>query len=238
MGLFSGIVNAVKKVASPLVSGVFGLAGGAMDNSAAADAMAANVAYQREFAKHGIRWRVADAEAAGLHPLAAVGAQTHSFSPSYVEGGGGMGDAISRVGSSIANAMYKSDMEKLQESLLKAQINDQTLDTSIKSSEYASQQALRRMIPGMPFGAHSGNVIPMFQSVMRPDGTLSLVPSDEYGQIMENYPPEMIKYLPHDVDNTVNNQGRSGFSRYLKFSPYGKAAGWVADKYNDYYGRR
>ena len=37
---------------------------------------------QKEFAKHGIRWRVEDAKAAGLHPLAALGAVGASFTPS------------------------------------------------------------------------------------------------------------------------------------------------------------
>lgn len=36
---------------------------------------------QREFAQHGIRWKVDDARAAGLHPLAALGAQTSSYYP-------------------------------------------------------------------------------------------------------------------------------------------------------------
>ena len=31
---------------------------------------------QKEFAQNGIRWKVADAKAAGIHPLAALGAQT------------------------------------------------------------------------------------------------------------------------------------------------------------------
>lgn len=39
-----------------------------------------NIANQKEFAQQGIRWKVADAQAAGLHPLAALGAQTSSFS--------------------------------------------------------------------------------------------------------------------------------------------------------------
>lgn len=43
-----------------------------------------NAALQREFAQHGISWKVADAKRAGLHPLAALGTQTASASPSYV----------------------------------------------------------------------------------------------------------------------------------------------------------
>lgn len=42
-----------------------------------------NIALQREFAQMGIRWRVADAQAAGIHPLAALGASSASFSPSF-----------------------------------------------------------------------------------------------------------------------------------------------------------
>lgn len=41
----------------------------------------ANLDQQREFAQAGIRWKVRDAIEAGLHPLAALGAQTSSFAP-------------------------------------------------------------------------------------------------------------------------------------------------------------
>lgn len=41
----------------------------------------ANIQYQKEFAQHGLRWRVDDAKAAGIHPLAAMGASTAQFTP-------------------------------------------------------------------------------------------------------------------------------------------------------------
>lgn len=41
-----------------------------------------NIDLQKEFAQMGIRWRVDDAKAAGIHPLAAVGASGASYSPS------------------------------------------------------------------------------------------------------------------------------------------------------------
>lgn len=50
-------------------------------NNANAEQAALNYQQQKEFAQHGIRWKVKDARAAGLHPLAALGAQTNSFSP-------------------------------------------------------------------------------------------------------------------------------------------------------------
>lgn len=43
---------------------------------------------QKEFAQMGIRWRAADAEAAGFHPLAALGMQPGAgYSPTVVAGG-------------------------------------------------------------------------------------------------------------------------------------------------------
>lgn len=42
-----------------------------------------NADLMREFAKMGIRWRVEDAKAAGLHPLAALGMQPAQGSPVY-----------------------------------------------------------------------------------------------------------------------------------------------------------
>lgn len=43
-----------------------------------------NLAMQKEFAQQGIRWKVEDAKRAGLHPLAALGANTMSYSPQRV----------------------------------------------------------------------------------------------------------------------------------------------------------
>lgn len=60
-------------------------------------------ALQREFAKNGIRWRVQDAKAAGIHPLFALGGSTSTYTPSsislYPES-----NAWSDVGSGIAQA--------------------------------------------------------------------------------------------------------------------------------------
>lgn len=53
-------------------------------NEANAAINAQNNALQREFATMGIQWRAADAQKAGIHPLAALGAQTHSFAPNSI----------------------------------------------------------------------------------------------------------------------------------------------------------
>lgn len=46
-------------------------------------------ALQMEFAKHGLGWKIADARAAGISPLVALGAQTFSASPIQIAGASG-----------------------------------------------------------------------------------------------------------------------------------------------------
>lgn len=59
---------------------------------------------QKQFAQEGIRWKVADAKAAGLHPLAALGAQTMSFSPVSV-GGSDLSSGLAAAGQDVSRAI-------------------------------------------------------------------------------------------------------------------------------------
>lgn len=81
-----------------------------------------NYNFQKEFAQNGIQWRANDARSAGIHPLAAMGANV-SQGPSMA------------VGNANSAPVFKPDFlqiqnQKLQNDLLKAQIanlNGQTL---------------------------------------------------------------------------------------------------------------
>jgi len=89
------------------------------DRNAQLDIANMNVDLQKEFAQQGIRWKVADAKAAGLHPLAALGTNTTSFSPVSVYGGGGsdMGSTLAGMGQNVADAIARQstdDERKLQ----------------------------------------------------------------------------------------------------------------------------
>ncbi len=46
---------------------------------------------QRQFAEHSLEWRIESAKRAGIHPLAALGANLPQYSPTYSGGGGGGG---------------------------------------------------------------------------------------------------------------------------------------------------
>lgn len=61
---------------------------------------------QEQFAQMGIRWKVADAQAAGVHPLYALGAPTISYQPQSVGGGGySSGTDLSALGQDIGRAI-------------------------------------------------------------------------------------------------------------------------------------
>lgn len=61
---------------------------------------------QKEFAQNSMQWRVKDARAAGLHPLAALGQMGSSYTPTSVyDNGADVGSAIANAGGAIGQAM-------------------------------------------------------------------------------------------------------------------------------------
>lgn len=59
---------------------------------------------QKEFAQHGLRWKIEDAERAGVHPLAALGATGASYSPVGL-GQNDTAAGFSAAGDSVARAV-------------------------------------------------------------------------------------------------------------------------------------
>lgn len=97
-----------------LISAAAGLFGGSKNRKAQEAANAQNAALNREnmamqkaFAQEGIRWKVADAKAAGIHPLYAIGAPNMSYSPTTVGAvpDTSMGNAMANAGQDISRAM-------------------------------------------------------------------------------------------------------------------------------------
>lgn len=83
-------------------SALASLAGGLISGRSNRKAADKQAQYQYDFAKHGVRWKVADAKAAGIHPLYALGASTQSYSPISV--GDSVGPAIAQMGQDISRA--------------------------------------------------------------------------------------------------------------------------------------
>lgn len=79
------------------------LLGGLLGRSSASSQAAEQAKMQEAFAKNSVRWRVADAKRAGIHPLAALGAQTHSYSP--VAFNDPLPNALANAGQDIGRAI-------------------------------------------------------------------------------------------------------------------------------------
>lgn len=87
-----------------LVGAGASLIGGLLGKSSTEKANAQNIRLQKQFAQEGIRWKVEDAKKAGIHPLYALGAQTHSFAPAVV-GDTALPNAMAEAGQNIGRAI-------------------------------------------------------------------------------------------------------------------------------------
>lgn len=220
MGFLSSIAK-VASIAAPIVGGFLSGKGSESAGAAAADSQTIanreNIAYQKEFAQQGIRWKVADATKAGLHPLAALGANTHSFTPSVVgTGTGGKGSMLSEMGQGIANsveAIQNLDVHKLNEAQMNL-IQAQTEETKARTQAIVGQQTTThpqppsRLLPSndsesikiqepvvqtpLPNNPGVGAIMQKNQYVEDRDGGVILAPSEEMGELYENDPGLLI----------------------------------------------
>lgn len=123
------------------ISGIASLIGGRKSSKAAGDAAMANYIAQKEFAQNGIRWRVEDAKAAGLHPLFALSGGGATFSPSFTVGGEGAGiaDAGQHLGRAVTAALQPSEraLQAAQLRSLQAQANRDDAQAMLFASQAA-----------------------------------------------------------------------------------------------------
>jgi len=109
-----------------------------------------NIKMQKQFAQQGIQWKVADAKKAGIHPLYALGAQTHSFAPVQT----GISENMASAGQSLGRAVdaYRSNGERL-DGFTKAsqslQLENAKLNNDLLKQQLASNQATLNQ-PGTP----------------------------------------------------------------------------------------
>lgn len=154
-------------MAWPIALGAIGgaLLGGMFQKEANDD----NRAAQEAFAQHGVRWRVADAKAAGLHPLYALQGAGASYTPSAqpvmtAAEGANMGQAVGR-------AIAGNQLEDAQLALVKSQARKTEMETLQLASEIKLQeqralasnqvaQAFPVRMPGAPEGSNLGQINP------------------------------------------------------------------------------
>lgn len=135
--------GSVASIGSSIVGGLFGMAGAAKTAKAIREANEKNLAYQKEFAQNGIRWKVQDAQAAGLHPLIGAGAQGQSFSPSFV-GDTSAGDGLANMGQNISRAVDATLTRKEREEQLQIAKAEKIHELAMKERHDLAQEALMR----------------------------------------------------------------------------------------------
>lgn len=112
MGFLGSIGKAVGGALGGIAGAVGNVVGGVLGNKSAENTAQMNYAAQKEFAQNGLRWKVADAKAAGIHPLAALGANNASFSPSFTAGDySWLGDAGQNVGRAMESKATRAERE-------------------------------------------------------------------------------------------------------------------------------
>ena len=194
------------------IGGALGLIGAGQSQASAERLNQLNYEHQKEFAQNGIRWKVADAKAAGLHPLAALGASTASYSPSAVIGDSpdysflkDMGQGIDRAMDAKATRQERAEREQKEDALFNEelkgkQLQNQETETRIQSMKWDMAMELARnatqsvrtqqQVPAMPSLAPDGSLMPGQENATSPGG-------------IESKPAEIV----------VNEPGRRGQER-------------------------
>lgn len=133
-----------------------------LNREAANDLNEKNERLQREFAQHGLRWKVEDAKAAGLHPLYALGGQGATFSPlTAIADQGTPSPTLDLAGLSqnITGAMARTStgqekqMQQLQLQSMQLDVEGKTIDNQMRATQ------LRQLQTGPNFPG-SDNFIP------------------------------------------------------------------------------
>lgn len=131
------------------------LLGGMLNRSSAEDAQRENARVQAEqaeknrqmqlqFAQEGIRWKVDDARAAGIHPLYALGANTVSYAPVSVgqsyAGDTSLGSGVASAGQDISRAMNATRTLGERESAFQKTVQDLSLTKMGLENELLASQ--------------------------------------------------------------------------------------------------
>lgn len=124
------------------------LLGGILGQSAQNARAEKNDALQREFAQTGIQWKVEDARKAGVHPLAALGAQTASYTPQSI--GDSIGPAFAQAGQDISRAVDATRSGPQRVEAIQKSMDDLTLTRMGLENELLASQIAKINQAGHP----------------------------------------------------------------------------------------
>lgn len=155
-----------------------------------------NYMAQKEFAQNSIRWRVEDAIAAGLHPLAAIGASGTGYSPSSVVGDtdNSKSEMIGRMGQNISRAIsagstrQEREYADRQRLMWETQLKGSQLDNEYKQVLIDKARAPNPPIPNTVDNNINQDEIPDTVYRVNNDGSLSPEVPERLGESLEASP--------------------------------------------------
>lgn len=131
---------------------------------------------QKDFAKHGIRWRVQDGLKAGVHPLYAIGANVPSFSPVMSGAGDDFGNAVDDAVDVISGKTSEERaLRQAQLAVLQSQIGENDARADYFRSEAARNK--QAALASTPVPGSIGSLIPG-QVKGKPDEQISTAIND------------------------------------------------------------
>lgn len=137
-------------VTGSLIGAGSSLLGGALGASSSRNLNDRQIDLQKEFARKGVRWRVADAKAAGIHPLAALGLTGSSYSPSFSTNP--MGAALAEAGQTVGSGVRQNRISPVEKSIINK--NNAEADFA-RASAAASLQARSNQSQNSPVSSVS-----------------------------------------------------------------------------------
>lgn len=157
-----------------LISAGANIIGGLMGSKSADKARAQqeaqfqqNVQLQKDFAQNGIQWKVADAKAAGIHPIFALGGNTASYAPtsSNFTADMSMPNALSRAGQDIGRAVNATQnqatrVDAFTQAAQALQLESLKLDNDVKRQELVSRNARMQQQINPPMPVNQRYLIP------------------------------------------------------------------------------
>jgi len=166
---------------------------GGMAASDAAKAQAqqaqANIDMQKEFAQQGIRWKVEDAKAAGIHPLYALGANTTAFSPVVTGDVYGPSRAMADMGQDITRAIHstRTQSERASTTAQALQLQNMELQNQLLQAQIAKLNQ-----PGTPPARPDGTA-PTGQVKVEPSRVETSLPGQPHTAAASNPSVEVIQ---------------------------------------------
>lgn len=136
----------------PLLSAGSSLVGGLLGKSSADAARESaermrqqDIELQKQFAQNGIQWKVADAKAAGVHPLYALGASTTSYAPTAFSTSpdNSMGSAVKSMGQDLSRAVHATSSESERTRAYTASLQSLDLDNKSLQNDLLRSQIAR-----------------------------------------------------------------------------------------------